>query len=76
MIVEEVGTGTKRKPGGNRLGSDGGHPLADTIIVQDLSREQDKTVNNDLEKPPTAKYSFKLCFCKNKAILAYKLKKS
>ena len=77
MIVEEVGAGTKRKHfGGNRIGSDGGHPSADTIIVQDSSSEQNKTSNNDPQEPSIAKYSIKLCSCKNKSILVDKLKKS
>ena len=36
MMVEEVGSGTKRQhSGGKRIGSDGGHPSSDTIMVQD-----------------------------------------
>ena len=77
MMVEEVGTGTKRKySGGNQIGSNGGHPSADTITVQDSSSEQNKTPNNDPREPSIAKYSFKLCSCKTKSILADKLKKS
>ena len=76
MMVEEVGTGTKRKhSGGTRIGSDSGHPLVDTIMVQDSSREQNKTPNNDPQEPSIAKYSFKLSSCKDKSMLADKLKK-
>ena len=62
MMVEEVGAGNKRKhSGGNRIGSDGSHPSADTIMVQDSSSEQNKTPNNDPQEPSIAKYSIKLC---------------
>ena len=77
IMVEEVSAGTKRKHcGGNRIGSDGGHASADTIMVQDSSSEENKIPNNDPHEPSIAKYSFKLCSCKNKSILADKLKKS
>ena len=77
IMVEEVSTGIKRKHcGGNRIGSDGGHPSADTIMVQDSSSEENKTLNNAPQEPSMAKYSFKLCSCKNKSSLADKLKKS
>ena len=76
-MVEEVGVGTKRKhSGGNRIGSDGGYPSADIIMVQDLSSEQNKTPNNDPQEHSIVKYSFKICSCNNKSILADKLKKS
>ena len=77
MMVEEVGAGTERKhSGGNWIGSDGGHPSADTIMVQDSSSEQNKTPNNNPQEPSIAKYSFKLCSCKNNSVLSDKLKKS
>ena len=48
MMVEDVGAGTKRKhSGGNRIGSDGSHPSAETIVVQDSSSEQNTILNND-----------------------------